>query len=436
MAARPDQAPPSTGDAIVALATFGLTLGAAAIRPDGGQPGVALVAVLAALGPCVALVYRSWWPAAVFGIALAAWIVASLAGEGLPGVFPVAVALYTLAVVRGRTPTLVAWGIATLVATVQGPPFGDPPTNVLQALPYGLLFGSALGAVGFYGLYQGTRRVYVATLEERTRHLERERELVARAAVAQERVRISRELHDVVAHHVSVMVIQAGAAESILPTEAADARMAIASVRSTGREALAEMRRMVHVLRDKEGSTAGSSGRMPEPGLAGLDALTSRLCEAGLEVEIERTGDARAMPAALDISAYRIVQEALTNVLRHAGSGAQAHVTIRVDARELSLEVTDDGHGLRQADAGTVVAPVGHGLTVMRERVGLFGGDLSTGDGPAGGFCVAARLPLPPAEVTEDATADGPSDLPAGTPVDLPAGTPADATRRQAAAAQ
>ena len=406
MAGRPEHAPGRTGDAIVALATFGVMLGAAAIRPAGTQPGVALVAVVAALGPCIALFYRRRWPVAVFAFALTAWLGASLAGEKLPGMVPVAVALYAVALVGGRAPTLVAWGVATFAATVQGLPFAGPPASALEALPYGLLVGSALGAVGFYGLYQATRRVYVSALEERAAQLERERELDARAAVAEERTRISRELHDVVAHHVSVMVIQAGAAEAVLPGGAADARAALESIRSTGREALSEMRDMVHVLRHEGGSGADSTARTPEPGLAELEALACRLRDAGLDVEVDRLDGPLAIPVTLDQSAYRIVQEALTNVLRHAGPGARARVAIQVEGEDLVVEVTDDGRGPASAEPGAPAARPGHGLTVMRERVGMFGGEVSTGAGPTGGFRVAARLPLSAANGSVDQAGD------------------------------
>ncbi len=221
-----------------------------------------------------------------------------------------------------------------------------------------------------------------------------------------ERARIARELHDVVAHHVSVMVIQAGAAEANLPPDAPAARQAIQAVGETGREAMAEMRRLLGLLRSEasfepasDASTA-DAGRAPQPRLSDLSNLADRTREVGVDVSIETVGTERRLPAGVDLAAYRVVQEALTNTLRHAGPGARAGVRVVFKPESLTVEVTDDGRG--KPAVGSLERPrpgVGHGLLGMRERVMLYGGRLEAGPRPGGGFRVMAEFPL-----------EGPSD--------------------------
>jgi signal transduction histidine kinase len=228
------------------------------------------------------------------------------------------------------------------------------------------------------------RRELLATLlSERAYRAERERELRAREAVADERARIARELHDVVAHDVSVMVVQAQGADRILEGAQPEVRQALAAIEATGREAIDEMRRLLGILRrgDDELTLA------PQPSLSELDALVAGVREAGLPVELEVVGEAIALPPGVDLSAYRIVQEALTNALKHAGP-AHARVIVRYGADAVELEVSDDGPG-RVGAPGT-----GHGLVGMRERVALYGGDLEAGSRHEGGWALRARLPL------------------------------------------
>ncbi len=209
----------------------------------------------------------------------------------------------------------------------------------------------------------------------------RERGERSRAAVAAERARIARELHDVVAHSLSVMVVQAQAADRVLEGEQPSAREALRSVHATGRQALVEMRRLVGLLReDAELELA------PQPGLGRLDELVAQMRDAGLPVELKIEGDQRALTSGVDLSAYRIVQEALTNVLKHAG-GARACVAVRFGADEVELEVDDDGGGPHNGTDG------GHGLVGMSERVALYGGTLDYGAHEGHGFRVRARLP-------------------------------------------
>jgi signal transduction histidine kinase len=233
------------------------------------------------------------------------------------------------------------------------------------------------------------RRAYTAQLEERAVQLEHEREEKATQAVAQERTRIARELHDVVAHHVSVMVVQAAGARRVLEKDPALARDALEAVETAGRTALAEMRRMLEVLR------ADEAGVGPQPGLADLDRLVAQVREAGLPVEFNVEGTDRTLPAGMDLAAYRIVQEALTNTVRHAGK-ATARVNVRYEHDALDIEVTDDGRGA----AAPLLAGAGeggHGLIGMQERVALYDGTLETGPVFPGGYRVHAHFPLEPA---------------------------------------
>jgi signal transduction histidine kinase len=230
-------------------------------------------------------------------------------------------------------------------------------------------------------------RLRAAELERLTLELEREREEKARLAVAAERSRIARELHDVVAHSISVMVVQAGAVRSRLDSEHERLREALSSVERTGRQALAEMRRLLGVLRTETDQPLLA----PPPSLAELDGLLQDVREAGLPVELRIEGKPRPLAPGVDLSAYRIVQEALTNTIKHAGE-ARAWIIVRYGRSDLELVVEDDGGGPSGRDGG------GHGLLGMRERVALFGGELEAGARNGGGFIVRARLPLEPGE--------------------------------------
>lgn len=228
------------------------------------------------------------------------------------------------------------------------------------------------------------RSAQAQAAEARAEQAEREREIVARIAVAEERARIARELHDVVAHAVSVMVLQVGAVRLELPEELAEEADALRGVERTGRTALAEMRRLLEAMRNEEDDVELG----PQPGLDAVEALAAEVGRAGLPVRLHVAGEAFALPRGVDLSAYRIVQEGLTNALKHARA-SQADVTIRYAPGELRIEVRDDGVGASRGDGQ------GHGLVGIRERVKLYGGDMSAGPaGPAGGFLLAARLPF------------------------------------------
>ena len=260
-----------------------------------------------------------------------------------------------------------------------------------------------------------TRRAYYAQLEERATRLEKEREAHARIAAAAERARIARELHDVVAHNVSVMVVQADGAAYVLHRAPEQARQALETISGTGRQALAEMRRLLGVLRSGEDEGAGAanpyaadgglpaSGEyVPQPGVAQLGELVEAARGAGMTVHFGIEGTPRPLPSSVELTAYRLVQEALTNSRKHGGPEVTATVRLRYDSGELSLLAEDDGRG-----AGGASAPSGrdgadeagrhepgHGLIGMRERVSMVGGRLCAGPRPDGGFRISAVLPL------------------------------------------
>jgi signal transduction histidine kinase len=219
--------------------------------------------------------------------------------------------------------------------------------------------------------------------EMRATYAEREREATARIAVAEERARIARELHDVVAHAVSVMVLQVGAVRHKLPQSLDEDREALSRVEQAGRTALAEMRRLLGAMRQD-----GDAGELaPQPGLDDIDSLLDEIGRAGLPVRLHVGGEAFPLPRALDLSAYRIVQEGLTNALKHARA-SQAEVTVHYGPDELQIEVRDDGRGPTTSDG------LGHGLVGIRERVKIYGGEMTTGTANGGGFVLSARLPL------------------------------------------
>ena len=222
-----------------------------------------------------------------------------------------------------------------------------------------------------------------AALELANRELAEQRELQAQAAVTIERGRIARELHDVVAHNVSMMVVQAGAAQRVLEGPQPDVRNALEAIAHTGRQTVDEMRTLLGVLRETNDPTA----LKPQPGLAELERLVDGIRSAGLPVTLRVEGDPQGLPQALDVSAFRIVQEALTNTLKHAGP-ARADVVVRYEPGAVTLEVRDSGAG-KANGSGT-----GHGLVGMRERVAMFGGELDAAAQPGGGFAVRARLPV------------------------------------------
>lgn len=339
-----------------------------------------IVAVLTA----GALPLRRVWPGPVFLWTLVA--VAVLAQWPAHGtLFPIAlaIALYTVAATMRRAEALaaaaLAAGVVVLVVAQDG--------TRHWALAITDAVGFA-GAVLLVGLYVGTRRAYLAELRDRARRLERERDASSALAAAEERARIAREMHDSVAHHLTVIVaLSDGALRAVTrsPDEACDA---IRDVSGTARQALAETRRLLGVLR----GGFGQESRQPLPSLADLDDLVARVRAAGLPVRYERTGAAADLPTGVQLAVFRLVQEALTNTMKHAGPRASAAVRLQVSPGEVRVDVEDDGTG-GTAEPGAA----GGGLTGMRERIKAFGGELDCGPRDPRGWRVTARLHPDPA---------------------------------------
>jgi signal transduction histidine kinase len=224
----------------------------------------------------------------------------------------------------------------------------------------------------------------VRSRAERAAHLEWEHAAEARRAVAEERTRIARELHDVVAHRVSMMTVQAGAAKTVASEDPEGALQAMEAVEEAGRQALSELRHLLDVLRPE----TEVDGLGPQPSLGDVPRLVEQFEEAGLDVSLTMDGALTDLPAHVALSAYRIVQEALTNVLKHAGPSARTEVRIRTDDHSVAIEVIDDGHG------ATILPGSGQGIVGMHERAHLLGGSLEAGPRPDGGFQVVAHLPV------------------------------------------
>ena len=241
-----------------------------------------------------------------------------------------------------------------------------------------------------WGRLTRVRAAYLVELEDRASRLERERDARAKVAVAAERTRIARELHDVVAHNVSVMIVQADGAAYVLDNSPQQAKEALSTIASTGRQALVEMRRLLGVLRTSE--TAGEY--VPQPGVEELPDLLEQVRTAGLPVDFAASGDQRDLPRGLELTVYRIVQEALTNVRKHGGPGVRARVAVDFGDHDLEVLVEDDGRGAAARRDGDGEEGPGHGLIGMRERVGMVSGSLDIGPRPGGGFRVRAVLPL------------------------------------------
>jgi signal transduction histidine kinase len=293
------------------------------------------------------------------------------------------VAVYSVAAYGSRWVSLAGLMVAELgwAAIQLTPGRFQAPTVITNAL--------LIAAVWLLGHFVGVRRLSVLQLEERTAELEQAREELARRAVVEERLRLARELHDVVAHAMSVIAIQSGVGAHVADTNPQEAAKALAAIETTSRATLEELRRLLGVLRQEDEPQGALA---PVPGLADLETLLAEVAKAGLAVKLQVEGTPAPLPAGVDLSAYRIVQEALTNVVKHAGP-TRAQVVVGFRDQDVRVEVTDDGRGaVTSVSDGR--ADTGHGLIGMRERVQAFGGDLEVGPRPGGGFRVAARLPL------------------------------------------
>jgi signal transduction histidine kinase len=341
----------------------------------GPLPSLALAAaVFLAIGLRRRGPMASFWTLAAVALIVARW-------PGLPSLESVpllsmAYVLYLVTVACARRTSVLALAVSLAeILVVEVLVRGGPGYGIGSAVPMAL--ATCIAWMIGYSVRQ--RRAYIETMQVQA----------ASSAVEQERLRIARELHDVVAHSMSVIAVQAGFGEYVIDSNPADARAALAAIQATSREALAELRRMLGMLRQQE---TGAAPLAPEPRLADLDRLIERTRAAGIEVSLTHAGTARDLPASLDVSAYRIIQEALTNVVRHAGGGARSTVTVAYGGDVLTVEVTDDGGlgGGQRHSAGS-----GHGIIGMRERAHLCRGEFSAGPLPYAGFRVHARLPVP-----------------------------------------
>ncbi|WP_184929514.1 sensor histidine kinase [Saccharothrix ecbatanensis] len=385
------RAHPAFGDSLMAglLLVFDMV----ALATDGARvPGSTLLFVGAML--IVPVVFRRRYPLGasyviLFGGAVQLVTHGNLE-SGLPfrlADFSLAIALYTVVVYVGRRQGLLyaIWlAIGTFVWALW--PMEATGAAAFMVFVIAVVFGFSWAM----GEFVGARRAYHWELEQRLKLLETERDQQARIAVGEERSRIARELHDVVAHAVSVMVVQADGASYAIKTNPDLAEAAVRTIADTGRQALTELRRLLGVLRSEDQS---GTQWMPQPGAGDLRELAENCRATGLPVRLETDGDLDALPAGLGLGVYRIVQEALTNTLKHAGAGASATVRVTQAADQVEVEVADDGFGTPH---DLVAVSGGNGLIGMRERAGVLGGSLEAGPNPGGGWRVRAVLPLVP----------------------------------------
>ncbi|GLV81277.1 two-component sensor histidine kinase [Streptomyces lavendulae subsp. lavendulae] len=309
----------------------------------------------------------------------------ALDGPGQPLPYAGLIALYTIALLCPERVRLVTGAVVTVVI------FGSVALNTQTARE--LLFSLfVFGAAFALGRLQATRQAYTEAALERAEQLERANRIEAEQAAARERARIAREMHDILSHAVSIMIVQAEAGPVAVRRAPERAEAAFEAIAETGRDAMAQLRTMLGVLRTDE-----AAPRAPQPGIAGLPALLDRVRASGLAVSYERTGEVRALPAALEATVHRVVQEALTNVVKHAGASA-VDVRLEYGVGDLTVTVTDDGRGPDGTRSGAA-AGGGHGLIGIRERAAAHGGTARCGPGPDGGFSVRVVLVTSPLEV-------------------------------------
>ncbi|WP_037850470.1 sensor histidine kinase [Streptomyces sp. NRRL S-340] len=389
---------PAWVDGFWALVLLGFSgLGAVSVDGTPGHHGSvpAALAVSAVLSVVVALRRRMPEKMVLLAAATgAAQLVLDI--ETTVGDFAMLVIIYTVAAIGARWASrfALAGGMsAATLAQIRWPEqhssaAGNVAIAIFTTVPFVLAW--------VLGDSMRTRRAYFAQLEERAARLEKEREAQAKVAVAAERARIARELHDVVAHNVSVMVVQADGAAYVMDAAPDQARKALETISSTGRQALAEMRRLLGVLRTGEHQEGGEY--VPQPNAEQIEDLVEQCRGSGLPVDFRVEGTPRPLPSGVELTAYRIVQEALTNTRKHGGPNAGASVRLVYFDDGLGLLVEDDGKGAPHElyEEGGADGQ-GHGLIGMRERVGMVGGTLDAGPRPGGGFRISALLPLKPA---------------------------------------
>jgi signal transduction histidine kinase len=354
-------------------------------QPQGSPMDAVPVPVYVALvaGLLLPLAVRRRWPVQVCLWIGAVSFVQWLFGHAvIPANLAVLVAIYTVAANCTFRWALAAGLMGELGAVLAGLRY---TVNADDRKYTVTMLSAVVAGVWILGVYISTRRAYMRSLEERAARLERERDTQVQIAMAAERARIARELHDVVAHNVSVIVVQADGASFAIETDVERAKRALETISATGRLALAEMRRLLGVLR--EGDDAGSYA--PQPGVAQLTDLVEQIRGSGLPLDFQVDGVPAELPPGMQLTIFRIVQESLTNTLKHGGPGATAQVRLHYGDEAIEVTVTDDGRGAAARDDG-----LGHGLAGMRERAAVYGGSVRAGPRTGGGFEVVARLPL------------------------------------------
>ena len=373
---------PVVPDWVIPLAIAAPTVGAALDhRHDAASLGWWWLTAAACVVP---LLWRRAYPDAVFAIVTVAAVITLIPGIGhlAPVTFVSSlVALYAVAAYRPRGHALIAAGVQEAWAIPAVFRLASQGEGLSAAV---LVTGTAAAAV-MAGINVQTRRAYLAALEDRAARLERDRDQQARLAVAGERTRIAREVHDIVTHSLSVMVALADGAAALAATSPGRSQTAMREVAATGRQAIGEMRRLVGTLRVDE--PEDPADRYPAPGIADLEDLLGLVRAAGLPVRLIVTGQPRSLGQGAELAIYRIVQEALTNTRKHAPSATGAEVRLHYHDGGIDVEVTDDGHGAPAAGAGT-----GLGLTGMRERTAAYGGSVDAGPRAEGGWRVHVRL--------------------------------------------
>jgi signal transduction histidine kinase len=353
------------------------------------------VAALGALGPrsdfesalvvgtVFAAAARRLWPLPALVVVQAGACLMAYGGGGIVGIIPQAAAIYTVALGLPRLRSLAV--LLLVLATNAGAICFGSTAAGSPANTQVLIVNSFIAAAWAVGYAVGQQRAYAAALHDQA---ERRAEERARAQVAEERLRIARELHDVVAHSMSLIAVQAGVANYVLAARPEEATRVLSSIEQASRDALQETRRLLGLLRD-DGGTRLDPEFGPAPGLGDLGGLIARTKDAGVRVDLEVRGRRRSLPAGIDLAAYRIIQEALTNVVKH--SAAQTgRVLVTYEDDGVHIKVTDDGRG--RTEGGP--EPTGHGIVGMRERAGLYGGEFHAGPLAGRGFEVAVRLPV------------------------------------------
>jgi signal transduction histidine kinase len=391
----------------LALAIVLAVYNVGSLIPETRQLRPFYVAFLLVVLQAVPLAWRRRWPVAVFfAVGIARSIYDQLGINFAPLPLGPAIAYYT---VMDRCSTRVRVAISVLfiagIVRSQLLPGHTEPYDFFIAI---LQFAVA----GTLGILSRTRRAYLRAVEARADHAEAERNRQVALAAAQERTRIARELHDVVAHHVSLMAVQSEAAAALLPGRPAEASKSVEIIGQTAREALTELRRLLGVLRGP-GDVAGRAVTSPSPSIGELNEVLGQVRQAGITVNLRVEGSPSKLPAGVDLTAYRIVQEALTNTVRHSAA-CEAVVTVSYEPGYVTVSVTDTGNGAVAVSAGHTAsrartgrrgssggasagaaAPGGFGLAGIAERVAACGGSLNVGPREAGGFAVTARLPVP-----------------------------------------